>query len=118
MRTSVSPQRLHAALDAARLDLGISWRQLASEIGVSPSLLSRLGQGLRPDADGFATLVSWLGVPAEEFFDRDGEPSESEADLMPRLSALLRADRNLSESDAEMIESLALLALKRAREQD
>lgn len=118
MRTSVSPQRLHAALDAARLDRGISWRQLAAEIGVSPSLLSRLGQGLRPDADGFATLVSWLGVPAEEFFDRDGEPLETEADLMPRLSALLRADRNLSESDAEMIESLALLALKRAREQD
>lgn len=100
------------------MERGVSWRQLAAEIGVSPSLLSRLGQGLRPDADGFATLVSWLGVPAEEFFDRGDEPQESEADLMPRLSALLRADRNLSESDAEMIESIARLALKRAREQD
>jgi len=61
---------------------------LAADIGVSPSLLSRLGKGLRPDVDGFATLVSWLGMPAEEFFDREGEPLKPEAGL--RLSALLR----------------------------
>ena len=34
---------------------------------MSPSLLSRLGNDLRPDADGFATLVRWLNMPAEQF---------------------------------------------------
>ena len=118
MRTLVSPARLHAALDAVRLERGLSWRQLAAEIGVSPSLLSRLGQGLRPDADGFATLVTWLGMPAEAFFDREDAPASIEPELMPQLAALLRADRTLSDTDAEMIETVARQALKRAREQD
>ena len=38
------------------------------EIGVSPSLLSRLRNGLKPDTDSFATIVRWLGIPAERFF--------------------------------------------------
>jgi hypothetical protein len=34
-------------------------------------LLSRLGNGLKPDTDGFATLVAWLRMPAEDFFSSD-----------------------------------------------
>jgi transcriptional regulator with XRE-family HTH domain len=116
--TTVSSSRLYGALDAARQDRGISsWRKLADEIGVSPSTLSRLGQGQRPDADGFATLVSWLGVPAETFFDRDEEPTGDAPDLMPQLAALLRADGSLSEDDVQIIETVAKLALKKAQGQ-
>lgn len=114
----MSAGRLHAALDAARIERGLSWRQLAAEIGVSPSMLSRLGQGQRPDSDGFATLVSWLGLPAEQFFDTEGQSEGSEPDLMPQLAVLLRASTGLSEEDAEMIETIARHALRRAREQD
>ncbi len=52
---------------------GISWRALAKEIGVSASLLSRISNGQKPDADGFATIVRWLGLPAEQFIDDDNE---------------------------------------------
>lgn len=80
-------------------------------------MLSRLGQGQRPDADGFATLVSWLGMPAENFFVRDSHPEEFHADLMPQLAALLRASSALSAEDAAMIEAVAQHALRRSREQ-
>jgi hypothetical protein len=80
-------------------------------------MLSRLGQGQRPDADGFATLVSWLQVPAENFFDRDDEPAAEAPDLMPKLAALLRANSSLTEEDVKIIETVAQLALKKAHGQ-
>ena len=42
-KTTINPALLYSALDAARQERGVSWRALAKEIGVSPSLLSRLG---------------------------------------------------------------------------
>ena len=48
-KTTINAAALHSALDAARQERQLSWRALAGEIGVSPSLLSRLGNGLKPD---------------------------------------------------------------------
>ena len=92
-KTRIDVQGLYAALDAERSARGLSWRQLAKEIGVSPSLLSRLSNDLRPDADGFATLVRWLNMPAEQFMvDLDVAPrSQTEPDLVTQLAPLLRA---------------------------
>lgn len=71
-KTTINTAALHSALDAARQERQISWRALAGEIGVSPSLLSRLGNGLKPDTDGFATIIAWLRLPAEDFFEHEG----------------------------------------------
>ncbi len=49
-----------AALDATRATRGATWRQVATEAKVSPSTLTRLGAGYRPDMDGFAALADWL----------------------------------------------------------
>ena len=107
-RTSVDPRLLHAALDAARQERALSWRALAREIGVSPSLMSRLSNGLKPDTDGFATLIAWLRMPAEEFFSRDEirDPSYTEPDLMAQLAPLLRARRDLTATDVEYLEQV------------
>ena len=43
-KTKIDVHGLYAALDAERTARDWSWRQLAKEIGVSPSLLSRLGK--------------------------------------------------------------------------
>src|ERR1700761_1970030 len=96
-RTRIDVQGLYAALDAERTTRGLSWRQLAKEIGVSPSLLSRLGNDLRPDADGFATLVRWLNMPAEQFMIDTGERpvNQAEPDLVTQLAPLLRARQDL-----------------------
>lgn len=95
----------------------MSWRALAGEIGVSPSLLSRLGNGLKPDTDGFATIVAWLRLPAELFFERgnDGPAEEREPDLMAQLAPLLRARKDLSETDINYLQQVIGLTVERAR---
>jgi len=107
-RTRIDVQGLYAALDAERTAREMSWRQLAKEIGVSPSLLSRLGNDQRPDADGFATLVRWLNMPAEEFMidvegDRGAQP---EPDLLAQLAPLLRARQDLDKRDVAYLEEV------------
>jgi len=117
-RTTVSPVLLYSTLDAVRKERGLSWRSLAREIGVSPSLLSRLGNGLKPDADGFATIVAWLKVPAEQFFVDNEKPLPTEAtqpDLMAQLAPLLRARKDLSETDVEYLQKVFAATLDHVR---
>lgn len=114
-RTKIDVDGLYAALDAERAARNTSWRQLAKEIGVSPSLLSRLGNRLRPDADGFATLVRWLNVPAEQFMV-DAEPSapRQEPDLVTQLAPLLRARQDLDKRDVAYLEDVIRAAVRHA----
>ena len=111
---------LYASLDAARTERGLSWRALAQEIGVSPSLLSRLGNGYKPYADGFATLVAWLKMPADQFFQGDDQPavgSESSPTLMAQLAPLLRARKDLSESDIKYLEQVIAATVEHVKAQ-
>jgi transcriptional regulator with XRE-family HTH domain len=115
-RTRINVRGLYTALDAERTTRGLSWRQLAKEIGVSPSLLSRLGNNLRPDADGFATLVRWLNMPAEQFMiDADVEHRpQSEPDLVTQLAPLLRASRDLGKRDVAYLEEVIRATIRHA----
>lgn len=123
-KTKINIAALQGALDAARDTRQLSWRQLAKDIGVSPSLLSRLNNGYRPDADGFATLVRWLGLPAETFFVDEGGPDQADGtsrpeqpDLMTQMAPLLRAQQELDRDDIAALEDVmsATLRLVRAR---
>jgi transcriptional regulator with XRE-family HTH domain len=111
---TISADRLYEALSAARLERGISWRTLAKDIGVSASLLSRISNGQKPDADGFATIVRWLGVPAEEFIDDDNE-TRTAPDVLVQLAPLLRAHKDLDEVDVKYLEQVIAATLERAR---
>lgn len=116
-RTTIDPALLYSALDAARQERQLSWRALARAIGVSPSLLSRLGNGLKPDTDGFATLVAWLRMPAEDFFSSDEKLTATgkEPDLMAQLAPLLRARKDLTATDVEYLEQVIGATVARAR---
>lgn len=115
-RTSIDVEGLFAALNAAREARGSSWRALAKEIGVSPSLLSRLGNGLKPDADSFATLVQWLGLPAEQFFlDPRGQADRPEPELMAQLAPLLRARHDLTKADVDYLEEIIAATVRRTQ---
>lgn len=120
-KTTIDTALLYSALDAARQERGLSWRSLAKEIGVSPSLLSRLSNGLKPDTDGFATLVAWLRLPAERFFNARGDQHASddadEPDLMAQLAPLLRARRDLTETDVRYLEQVIGATIQRVRAQ-
>jgi transcriptional regulator with XRE-family HTH domain len=118
-RTKIDVQSLHAALDEQRKARDVSWRQLATLIGVSPSLLARLGNGFRPDADGFATLVQWLNMPAEKFMISEQSSDATRHDVEPELTAqlapLLRARKDLSPADIEYLEDVIRATLRRAK---
>jgi transcriptional regulator with XRE-family HTH domain len=58
---------LHAAMDARRRELGMTWKQVADEISVASQTITRTQQGGRMEVDGMLAMVNWLGVPVEAF---------------------------------------------------
>jgi transcriptional regulator with XRE-family HTH domain len=114
MDQGLDVEALHAALDAQRQALGLSWREVARQTGISPSTLSRMAQGRRPDVDSFAACVQWLGIPAERFF----RPAEEkrEADPVAVVSAYLRAGKELSPASANALEDIIRAAYVHLKE--
>jgi len=95
----------------------ISWRQAAGQIGVSPSLLTRLRQGQRPDLEAFARIVRWLRHDANEFLVDAGErASRPQPTLDSSISALLNSRRDLSDEDREYLESILQAGVKHFRQ--
>jgi len=108
---------LHDALDAAREDAGLSWRQLARELGVSASTISRMAQGLKPDVSAFVAMTTWLRMPAEAFYvsNTPTDPDQPEPELVASLTPLLRARRDLTETDVEYLQEVIAAATRRFR---
>ena len=61
MSPCLDVEALYQALDRKRRQARLRWRDIAKEAGVSPSTLTRVGHGRRPDADGLVRLLVWLG---------------------------------------------------------
>jgi len=112
---TVDVQSLHASLDKARESLGLSWRQLAKEIGVSPSTISRMANGLKPDVTAFAAMTTWLKLPAEDFYVGNDRGDRDEPDLVAQLVPLLRARKDLKREDIEYLEEMIGAAARRFR---
>jgi transcriptional regulator with XRE-family HTH domain len=122
----VDVDTLHAALDAAREQEGMSWRELSRVIGVSASTMSRLAQGQNPDINAFAKMVRWMRADADSFIVDDDEADRPAAPgggdggsdveppaLVAQLAPLLRARPDLGKADIELIEALIESAVRR-----
>lgn len=60
--------KLHAALNEKRVALGLSWKQVAEQVGgMTPGMLTRLAAPGRLSFPGVMRLTQWLGRPALEF---------------------------------------------------
>lgn len=119
MQTTVDVVGLHAALDAAREGRGWSWRQLARELGLSASTMSRLANGQKPDVDAFAAMVAWLQADANRFIITGAQKREratqEEPDLVAQLAPLLRARSDLDDKDVDHLQELIRSAVRRSR---
>ena len=62
---------LAAAIERVRREQGLSLRQAAAHLGLTPSTLTRVRQGKRPDAEALAVLVAWSGVPIQALLRPD-----------------------------------------------
>jgi hypothetical protein len=59
---------LHSALNARRTELGMTWRQVADDIGgIAPAGLTRLARGGRVAFPQVMRVVIWLDRPAASF---------------------------------------------------
>ena len=58
---------LYQALDEKRKSCDLSWPEVATQVGVSVSTLTRTQRGGRMEVDGMLAMVAWLGVPVENF---------------------------------------------------
>jgi transcriptional regulator with XRE-family HTH domain len=92
-----------AALNAHRLAQRKTWKQVAEDSGVGASTLTRMMQGKRPDVDGLAALLKWSGLKAESFID---STEGNRAETLAEMTALLRADPNLSDAGKLALEGV------------
>lgn len=104
MRGSFDHEAFYEDLDATRQARKLNWKQVAAEAGVSPSTLTRLGQGKRPDVDSLAALCMWAGLDADNYMQARGTKSEPEP--LAVIGTYLRGDKNLTEESARMLERL------------
>jgi transcriptional regulator with XRE-family HTH domain len=116
MSANFDAEAFYAALDSQRLAMGMTWKGVAAEAGVSASTLTRMAQGKRPDVDGLAALLRWSGLQAEMFIRKNKMEGKKTAAPLAQLTAVLRADKSLSKESAEAIEEILKAAYKRFRQ--
>jgi transcriptional regulator with XRE-family HTH domain len=113
----VNTQELGRAIKRHRDELKMSLRDVADEIGVSASTLSRIENGTgKPDADNIARITRWLDMPVDRVMsNRQGNDVEAVVyyphEATPEIvEAHLRADRNLSPETAKALSELFRVA--------
>jgi transcriptional regulator with XRE-family HTH domain len=111
----VDVEALYGALEAKRDRQGISWRELANVLDLSPSTFTRMAQGQRPDIDTFTTLLVWLEMPAEKYAHIAKEdPSSSATKDKPliEITTLLHSSKSIKRSEAEALNNIITAAYK------
>jgi transcriptional regulator with XRE-family HTH domain len=88
-------------------------------MGVSASTLTRMAQGASPDVDGFAKMVAWLGVSADDFIERGSFTKANQKgseDLLVVVSRNLRASKEFDTRSTQALENLIAAAYKQMKE--
>lgn len=109
MSASIDTNKFAEMIKSKRGGTGL--RQLSSEIGISPSTLSRIEQGNLPDIDTYLTLCNWLEVSPEFFTNVISETTNTKAGVI----AHLRADKTLPQETAEALIQMINLAYESAQ---
>lgn len=106
----------YRALDAHRIAKKLTWKAVAEAAHVSASTLTRMAQGRRPDVDGLAKLCAWSGLKPDHFIHGyNGASEPREPARLAKISTLLRADPNLTDEGAAMLDDLIKAAYERVR---
>jgi hypothetical protein len=70
---AISSEQLYVAINAERIQRGISWEQVAKEAGVKPSTLFWM-QSRSPSVEGFIKCLGWfvLNCSKQQICDHSG----------------------------------------------
>lgn len=99
----------YAALDAAREQNDMTWKEVGEGTNVSQATLTRMRQGKRPDADSLAALAAWATLNPADFVR---VPTRAPAHALAAISTHLRSDPHLSAESATAIEQMVRAAYK------
>jgi hypothetical protein len=67
---------LRQVLDEKRRARGVSWRDVARELDISPCVFTRMKSGGAPDAHALGSLLMWLGwAPELALLVRESAPA-------------------------------------------
>jgi len=113
----INTAELGRAIKRHREELKMSLRDVADEIEVSASTLSRIENGTgKPDADNIARITRWLDMPVDRVMSsRKGKdvepvvyyPHEATPEI---VEAHLRADKKLTPETAKALSELFRVA--------
>jgi transcriptional regulator with XRE-family HTH domain len=107
-------EAFYAALARVVQARKVPWRQVARETGVTPSTLSRMAHGRRPDAASLAVLSAWAGLNPADFVKKPTR--EQNREPMAAISTLLKSDPDLTPEEAAALEQIVRLAYTRFRQ--
>jgi transcriptional regulator with XRE-family HTH domain len=113
-RVRVDRAALWQTLDEARDARGLTWAQVAGEVGTSASTFSRLRRGDGTDADTFAAIVAWLGVSPSAFVH--GARDTTRSAQLPRTLALLRESPALNAGETRLLDSVIAATVRGIQE--
>jgi len=112
----INTAELGRAIKRHREELKMSLRDVADEIGVSASTLSRIENGTgKPDADNIARITGWLDMPVDRVMSNQRSavepvvyyPHEATPEI---VEAHLRANKKLSPETAKALSELFRVA--------
>ena len=109
---------IYAALDQERQAREMSWRQVAKDAGVSPSTLSRMGQGHAPALESLIRLANWAGTSLDELVGRRSERLDETQSPPTAIASYLRTRKELSREGIEALEAIVQVAYDRLRSHD
>ena len=111
-------EAFYAALDGIRLSKHLTWKKIAQDAGVSASTLTRMAQGKRPDVDTLAALSAWSGLNVDDFVEKNYEAEDRSEETLTKISAYLRADRNLTKEGAAALEAIIKAGYEQLRQDE
>jgi transcriptional regulator with XRE-family HTH domain len=110
MRRRIDVAALYGALDSRREARGMSWREVAKELGLSASVFTRLAQGSRPDFESYIQMTEWLEVSLESFIGGEAPTEVKAEETVTAIAGHLRADESLKPESARAIEKIVRAA--------
>ena len=106
---------LHAAMDAQRRSRRLTWKDVATESGVSASTLTRLSQGRQPDVNSLAALTAWLGMSADHFMRSDSISQFGAPSPLAQISSIIHRDPHLNPEGVAALEEMIKATYARLR---
>ncbi len=98
----------YRALAATVVARKLRWKQVSIETGVSPTTLTRMAQGRKPDSESLAILATWAGLPVQDFVRTPHKLRRPET--AAKATAIFRADPELDEHAKRALETVVLAA--------